>query len=231
MNQQFYIAVDGKQTGPFSHDDLRTKNIKYDTLIWTEGLDSWTNAAQVVLVKDILKSTPPPIPNMGPKSTFQQAPPPPVTPQSQKGEYFGYKLAGRGDRFVASLVEAILLIIPMLILFGKSYFDEDVYSFASIVSAAIFSALLGAVFYTFWSGNLGHKIMGLKVISSVDGSDQNNALAGALRESLKDIFSLIIIPVIWILWDKNKQNLYDKVVKTYVVKKSRYNNEFYQGLF
>ena len=63
--------------------------------------------------------------------------------------------------------------------------------------------------------------MGLKVISSIDGSDQNKALIGALREGLKNIFSLILIPVIWLLWDKDKQNLYDKVVKTYVVKKKQ----------
>lgn len=221
MNQQFYIAVNGQQTGPFSLDDLRTKNIQHDTLIWTEGLDSWTKAAQVAIVKDILKATPPPIPGMEYKSTSQQVPPPPISAQSQTGEYFGYKLAGRGDRFVASLVEAIIFIIPMLIVFGASYFDEDVYSFGSIAGGAIFSAVLGAVFYSFWSGNLGHKIMGLKVISSVDGSDQNKALIGALREGLKNIFSLILIPVIWLLWDKDKQNLYDKVVKTYVVKKKQ----------
>jgi uncharacterized RDD family membrane protein YckC len=220
MNQQFYIAVNGQQTGPFSLDELRTKNIQHDTLIWTEGLDSWTKASQVALVKDFLKPTPPPIPNTAPKSTFQQVPPP-VTAQSQVGEYFGYKLAGRGDRFVASLVEAIILIIPMLIVFGASYFDDDVYSFGSIVGGAVFSAILGAIFYSLWSGNLGHKIMGLKVISSVDGSDQNKALTGALREGLKNIFSLILIPVIWLLWDKDKQNLYDKVVKTYVVKKKQ----------
>jgi uncharacterized RDD family membrane protein YckC len=70
-----------------------------------------------------------------------------------------------------------------------------------------------------WGGNLGHKIMGLIVISSETGEIQNNVKTGALREALKSVFSVIIIPVLWLLWDDNKQNLYDKVINTYVVKK------------
>ena len=63
--------------------------------------------------------------------------------------------------------------------------------------------------------------MSLKVISSVDGSDQNNFILGFRREILKDIFTWFIIPVMWLLWDKDRQNLYDKVTKTYVVKKMK----------
>jgi uncharacterized RDD family membrane protein YckC len=70
-----------------------------------------------------------------------------------------------------------------------------------------------------WGGNLGHKIMGLKVISAENGEIQSNAKTGAIREALKSVFSLVFIPVVWLLWDDNRQNLYDKVVKTYVVKK------------
>jgi hypothetical protein len=61
MNK-FYIAVNGQKTGPFSYDELKTKGIHRDTLIWTEGIDNWTKAEHVALVKDIIVSTPPPIP-------------------------------------------------------------------------------------------------------------------------------------------------------------------------
>ncbi len=105
-----------------------------------------------------------------------------------------------------------------MIVFGG---ETDLYSAESILGQVVFSAILGAIFYSLWSGNLGHKLFGLKVISSVDGSDKKNALSGALREGLKYIFSFVIIPVIWLLWDENKQNLYDKVSKTYVVKKKQ----------
>jgi uncharacterized RDD family membrane protein YckC len=61
--------------------------------------------------------------------------------------------------------------------------------------------------------------MGLKVISAENGIIQSNAKTGAIREALKSIFSIVFIPMVWLLWDDNRQNLYDKVVKTYVVKK------------
>ena len=221
MNQQFYIAVSGQQTGPFSLDDLRTKNIQRETLIWTEGLDTWTKAEQVELVKDILRPTPPPISGFESKSTFQQIPPPISPTPRPTGKYFGYELARRRDRFFAVIIQSIILIIPFLILFGDSYESGDAYTFGSIVGGTIVSAILGAIFYSYWSGNLGHKILGLKVISSLDGSDQNKAMQGALREGLKNIFSLVLIPIIWLLWDENRQNLYDKVTKTYVVKKKQ----------
>lgn len=221
MNQQFYVAVNGQQTGPFTLDELKAKNIQHDTLIWTEGLESWTKAELVPLVKDILKTIPPPLQNTESKSIYQQVPPPPVSISLPTGKYFGYELARRRDRFFAVLVETIILIIPFLIFFGDSFENEDVYSLGSIVGGTIFSSILGAIFYSYWSGNLGHKIMGLKVISSENGTDQNKPMQGALREGLKNIFSLVIFPIIWLLWDEDRQNLYDKVVKTYVVKKKQ----------
>ena len=219
MDQLFYIAVNGQQTGPFSFDDLRTKNIQRDTLIWTEGLDSWTKAEMLPLVKDILRAIPPPLPNTESKSIFQQVPPSPISIPQQTAKYFGYELARRRERLFASIVESIIIAIPVLIIFTESISNNDPYSFGSIAGTTVLSAILGAIFYPMWSGNLGHKIMGIKVISSVDGTDQNKASEGAKREVLKNVFSLLILPVIWLLWDDNRQNLYDKVVNTYVVKK------------
>jgi uncharacterized RDD family membrane protein YckC len=67
--------------------------------------------------------------------------------------------------------------------------------------------------------------MGLTVISVENGEIQNNAKTGAIREVLKCVFSLVIIPDVWLLWDDNRQNLYDKVAKTYVVKKKSGNDK------
>ena len=221
MNQQFYIAVNGQQTGPFTYDELKAKGIQRDTLLWTEGLDSWTKAEHVALVKDILRATPPPLPNEEKK---QQAPPPPPIPQQPTGKYFGYELAGRGQRFFALFLQEVIIffiVVILLALSGSDFEGGNSYSFGQYIAGIIASALFGALFYSLWSGNLGHKILGLKVISAVDGSDQNKAGAGALREALKKGMSIVIIPLIWLLWDSDKQNLYDKVVKTYVVKKKQ----------
>lgn len=69
--------------------------------------------------------------------------------------------------------------------------------------------------------NIGHKVMGLKVISETDGKDFKGSGEGALRETFKSIFGNFIIPCMWLLWDEKKQNLYDKVSKTLVVRKTR----------
>lgn len=216
MSQTFYVAVNGQQTGPFSFDELKDKAILRETLVWTEGFDNWTKAGDIPLLREIIKVTPPPLPNQEKK--VEVAPPPIVTPEPI-GKYFGYELAGRRDRFFAALMQALVLLIPYLIIFGANSDPDVTYSAGRIIGGTVFSAILGAFFYSIWSGNLGHKIMGLKVISSVDGTDKQNALAGALRESVKHVTSLLILPVIWLLWDDDRQNLYDKLVKTYVVKK------------
>ncbi|HKC67692.1 MAG TPA: RDD family protein [Bacteroidia bacterium] len=130
--------------------------------------------------------------------------------------YFGYQLASKGERFLAALLESLILYLPLAFFTGT--IKDSNYSASSIIINLIFSAALGAMFYSMWSGNLGHKIMRLKVISSQDGSDKRNAADGAMREGLKYVSGLLLIPIIWILWDPDNQNLYDKATKTYVVK-------------
>ncbi|TAD85118.1 MAG: RDD family protein [Bacteroidetes bacterium] len=134
---------------------------------------------------------------------------------------FGYTLASRGERFGAVLLEGIIIYLPLYLILGNNslLYSDDVFDLSSLLSQTALAAALGAIFYSLWSGNLGHKLLGLKVISSVDGSDQKKPAIGALREALKSFLGVLLIPSIWLLWDPNKQNLYDKIVKTIVVKK------------
>ncbi len=216
MNTQFYIVSEGNQKGPYSFDELKNLNLKRDSLVWHEGMENWKKAESVDLLKELFKTMPPPIPSE--ESKTKQTTPPPIPDTTKASEkYFGYELALKQERFFALIIEALILLIPYLLIIG----DSDAYSFTSIIGGTLFSAICGAIFYPIWSSNLGHKILGLKVISSEDGKDQNNAGIGALREALKSIFSLVLIPVMWLLWDDNRQNLYDIVVKTYVVKRDK----------
>ena len=214
MAQLFFIAVNGEQTGPFSYDEMRTKKIQRDTLIWTEGLDNWTKAEHVALLKDILKATPPPIPNVENKSQSNQTPPPPIPESQTSGKYFGYELASPADRLLGAIIQGIILIIIAAILEVNS-FERSTLIFLAIIIMPI----LGVFSYPSWSGNLGHKIMGLKVISSKNGSDINTSGSGAKREFLNHLMGFLILPRVWLLWDNDRQNLYDKMMSTYVVKK------------
>jgi uncharacterized RDD family membrane protein YckC len=228
MEQKFYIAIDGQPAGPFTIEELKSKKIQRETLVWTDGLDNWTKAENIPILKDILRGIPPPLPNTEANTTSPKIPsiqtlPPPIS----NNKYFGYELALRRERLFAAIIEDIfedVIISVLILLSGRDVFNDDLYSlysFDSIVSNMILSAIFGAIFYSMWGGNLGHKIVGLAVISAQNGEIQNKAITGAVREALKSVFSLAFIPVLWLLWDDDKQNLYDKVVKTYVVKKKK----------
>ncbi len=135
---------------------------------------------------------------------------------------YQYKIASKGKRLLAHLLEGIIYLIITLIYYnilGKSvddYLNREV-SLKEVLYSALASIVTGLVFYPIFSGNLGHKLLGLKVISSKSGKDYNYASDGAIRELLKYLGGFLIIPVLWLLWDKENQNLYDKVTETFVV--------------
>ncbi len=140
----------------------------------------------------------------------------------KENNYFGYKLASRGSRLIASLTEGLIFLIFMMGIyfilgFSISEIFANDFNISDIGFSAISGLILGALFYPYFTGNLGHKIFGLKVISSETGEDYNKSTEGAIRELLKNVLSYLIIPIIWILWDVNNQNVYDKITKTYVV--------------
>jgi len=135
----------------------------------------------------------------------------------------GYHLASKVTRLMAHLTEAVIYLIFMSgIYFILGYpiievFNRD-FELFRIGYSAIFGLIVGAIFYPMYTGNLGHKIFGLKVIYSETGKDYKKTSEGAIRESLKKVLGYLVIPNIWVLWDKKNQNLYDKLTKTYVVK-------------
>ena len=140
----------------------------------------------------------------------------------EDNKYYGYNLASKGTRLIASLTEGLIYLIFMIgVYFIIGYPIRDIFNseftLSEIGYSAIFGLIVGAIFYPIFTGNLGHKIFGLKVISSETGEDYKKANEGAIRELLKNVLSYLIIPIIWILWDDKNQNLYDKLTKTYVV--------------
>ena len=59
---EYYYLTDGRKEGPFSLEELKNQNIQKDTLVWHEGLKTWTEAKKVDLLKSIFIITPPPVP-------------------------------------------------------------------------------------------------------------------------------------------------------------------------
>jgi membrane protease subunit (stomatin/prohibitin family) len=62
----YFVAVEGKQTGPFDMQTLgsqvATGRLTRQTLVWTQGMAQWTPAGQVQALEMIFADVPPPLP-------------------------------------------------------------------------------------------------------------------------------------------------------------------------
>jgi len=70
MTKQYYYTDGQNQFGPFNIDELKTKEITKETLVWYEGIDSWTKAGEITELAAFFKSIPPPL------HTIAKTPPP-----------------------------------------------------------------------------------------------------------------------------------------------------------
>lgn len=62
--KQYYYSDGKQQIGPLSKEELASKSINKETLVWFEDLPEWTKAGDVEELVDLFKSavTPPPMP-------------------------------------------------------------------------------------------------------------------------------------------------------------------------
>lgn len=67
---QFFVAVNGQQTGPFGMDVLAAQvqqgQLTPDTLVWQAGMAQWARAADVGALAALFSATPPPLPPQTP---------------------------------------------------------------------------------------------------------------------------------------------------------------------
>ncbi len=215
--QKYFVFKDNKKTGPYTMGELKTLPIYAATEICPEESKTWCKAIDIAELFNVI-------------TPLQET----VREITKEETYFGYDLASRWQRLGAALIGGMLLYalcIPFFFIFSLGMFGppqppihslSDIDFFRSPWDYAVsffvtFTA--AAFFYKKFCGNIGHAILKLKVISSVDGSDYNKSSQGIVREFLKSILGISLILNWWILFDKRNQNLYDKITKTYVVEK------------
>lgn len=57
-----YFYTDGtNQFGPFTIEELKTKEIKSETNVWFQGIDEWIPAGKVEELHDLFETVPPPL--------------------------------------------------------------------------------------------------------------------------------------------------------------------------
>ena len=57
--KEYYIFLNG-QEGPFTIDQLRTRNLTVETPAWYDGLGEWSTAGQIPELRNLVKVVPPP---------------------------------------------------------------------------------------------------------------------------------------------------------------------------
>ena len=55
----YFILVNNQQQGPYTLEELRSRNISGETLVWAEGMPQWTPAWQVEDLQTLFRPTPP----------------------------------------------------------------------------------------------------------------------------------------------------------------------------
>ncbi|MDE6532265.1 MAG: DUF4339 domain-containing protein [Muribaculaceae bacterium] len=56
MNKLYFIIINNQQVGPFSKEELASKNITPEMLVWRQGMTDWKKAAEIPELADILSS-------------------------------------------------------------------------------------------------------------------------------------------------------------------------------
>jgi uncharacterized RDD family membrane protein YckC len=222
--KMYYVVENGKQNGPFSIDDLIVKQIKPDTLVWFDGLEKWKRANDIPELVSVFKKSPPPIDFIEEDAVPHEFPP---IPNFAEEKADNMKLASIPQRFLGYILTLIFTLIVYVTIFKIFHQAIDVlYAYVSssffryVLFAGVSSQLLNGIFYPFFAGNIGHYIMGLKVVHVYEGQQipVYSLFTGMRREMEKGILGLVLIPVIWLLFDKKRQNIYDKIEGTIVVK-------------
>jgi hypothetical protein len=59
--EKYFYSDGSRKFGPYSIEELKNEEINANTLIWYEGLESWTLAKNIKKIEDVIKLIPPPI--------------------------------------------------------------------------------------------------------------------------------------------------------------------------
>ena len=170
-----------------------------------------------------------PSPTSGPP---QFAPPPPqqwVAPEPKRGPAPGWRFAGFWVRFIAYLIDAVIITIPLLVLAlliggtartATAAGDADTTrALGLVVLLAILLLVFG--YFPFWwarGATPGMMPFRMRVVRTEDGS--RIGIGRAILRYLGFLVagSFMYIGLIWAAFDERKQGWHDKIADTYVIR-------------
>jgi uncharacterized RDD family membrane protein YckC len=154
---------------------------------------------------------------------------------SGTGTVHGKPLASPGLRIAARLIDAVIVFVVLgAIVSALVVSDGDFNQFTEFnIGFTIVGLLISAAYevgFVIWKGGTpGKLILGLRIVEMENGStppDQNHAVMRWVPSLvgyvpiLGGLISLVIfiISLVWLFSDANRQTVFDKVGKTFVVK-------------
>lgn len=208
---RYFVADNGESRGPYTLEQvaalIREGRVGTDTPMWMDGLADWQAASRVLAGTGLLAApaAPPPLPALdaahhaGPTET-------PV-------------IAAYGRRAAASLIDGLVLILPLCLLFllPRLLIDDDGAAFAVGEPLALLASL---AYYGLLQGRdegatLGKRAVGIRVVRD-DGRALGTRLALG-RYALLMLFGMLLIPYLVPLFNARRKGLHDMICGTTVI--------------
>ena len=103
MDKKFYYTDGQDKYGPFTIEELKRYNLTTDTLVWAEGMNDWTPAGQVPVLRSLFPFDPPSVPQ-DKNDPFREN-------NNNYGNNSGYQNPPSGPKPKNWLVESILVLL------------------------------------------------------------------------------------------------------------------------
>jgi uncharacterized RDD family membrane protein YckC len=207
---RYFFADRGVSRGPFELDQIvqsvQTGEIESLTLMWRDGMDHWATAEQVLIGTGLFKYPGTHTAHVAPHTDLDLQPADaPV-------------IAAYGRRFAATLIDALVMFLPLLILnaLPRAFLPDAV----STPIGGLLSVIALFAYYTLLQGraegaSVGKRAVEIRVVRD-DGGKLGDALALG-RYTLLALFSLLLLPCLVPLLNRHRRGLHDMICGTLVL--------------
>lgn len=204
MINNYFIIVDGEQSGPFSHTDLMDQRISPNTLVRSPLFNDWQNAAQLPEFSEHFRSL---------HIYF---------PTKDILANFWWRLLAYIIDYIIILIFAVLVgvLFGILLRFLPDISDlgpvENVYSWRIMIALAML--FYNSVFEaTELQGSIGKTVCKLRVVNK---EGMRISFSNALGRNFGKIISSLIcgLGFLNIFWDDKRQAWHDQLAKTYIIR-------------
>ncbi|MBT7996063.1 MAG: DUF4339 domain-containing protein [Bacteroidetes bacterium] len=148
----YYYAKNDVQFGPYEIEELKDKKIERTSLVWTEGMENWTEAKNVNELHSIIVAIPPPLPSK--KASYNR-----VNIEIEDKKLPKNKFDNTYKREINLTISGIILTIILLVLrltgvlMINNYVDEQ----AAYITIAVAFLILRIIIVVTVSGAAGRQ--------------------------------------------------------------------------